>query len=188
MKTQTPSSSGKKSADQPGTDPGKNLLTMPEAIELLKTTRPTFYRWVRAGRIKARKVGRQWRFQQEDLDRFIQGDAPSIELPVSIAPLIRALREKMGKTGALPRLQGMPEPASPVEEAVILMIAVGNAMKSDCILVAAHFADGKSTGVVRYRIDGVLDHALHVEFDGFQHQSTGFNFGEIQNVVDQRQQ
>ena len=161
MKAPTTRSPSKKSAVQTG--PGKSLLTMPEAIELLKTTRPTFYRWVRAGRIKARKVGRQWRFQQEDLDRFIRGDAPSIELPVSIAPLILALREKIRKLGARARLQDMPEPASPVEEAVQLMIAAASAMKSDCILVAAHFAEGKSNGVVRYRIDGVL--ALAATFD-----------------------
>lgn len=156
MKPPATRSSIRKSATEPGTGSGNALLTMPEAIALLKTTRPTFYRWVRAGRIKARKVGRQWRFQQEDLDRFLQGDAPSIELPVSIEPLVRALRGKIEKAGAPARLQDIPEPAGPVEEVVLLMIAAANAMKSDCILVAAHFVDGKSNGVLRCRIDGVL--------------------------------
>ena len=31
------------------------LLDMKQAIKLLKTTRPTFYRWLRSGKIKAMK-------------------------------------------------------------------------------------------------------------------------------------
>ena len=48
---------------------GRELLDMAQAIEMLRTTRPTFYRWLRAGKIKGMKVGRQWRFYREDVER-----------------------------------------------------------------------------------------------------------------------
>ena len=41
----------------------EELLDMNQAIDILKTTRPTFYRWLRAGKIKGMKLGRQWRFR-----------------------------------------------------------------------------------------------------------------------------
>jgi excisionase family DNA binding protein len=67
------------------------LLSMEEAIERLKTTRPTFYRWLRSGRIKGMKVGRQWRFYPEDIERFLNGDGPRVDLPLDISPLISQL-------------------------------------------------------------------------------------------------
>ena len=36
------------------TEPGGDVLDMEQAIALLKTTRPTFYRWLRAGKLKGR--------------------------------------------------------------------------------------------------------------------------------------
>ena len=56
------------------------LIDMEQAIALLKTTRPTFYRWLRAGKIKGMKAGRQWRFYRTDVERFIKGQQPRIEL------------------------------------------------------------------------------------------------------------
>ena len=47
------------------------LLDMEQAIALLKTSRPTFYRWLRSGKIKGMKVGRQWRFYRDDVERFL---------------------------------------------------------------------------------------------------------------------
>ena len=157
MKTKNDPSSKKQPATPPAAvlpDPG--FLTMPEAIELLKTTRPTFYRWVRAGQIKARKVGRQWRFQREDLDRFMQGETPRIELPVDISPLIRTLREKIETVGAKAALEDLPKTSSSVEEAVLLMIAVGGVTKASDIHITTHSMEGKNNGVLRYRIDGML--------------------------------
>ena len=50
------------------------LLDMEQAIALLNTTRPTFYRWLRAGKIKGMKAGRQWRFYRSDVERFRSPD------------------------------------------------------------------------------------------------------------------
>src|SRR4051794_2115997 len=57
------------------------LLGMDEAIAALATTRPTFYRWLRAGTIAGIKVGRQWRFRASDIERFLEGKGPRIDLP-----------------------------------------------------------------------------------------------------------
>lgn len=63
-----------KAADSPESDQEKSgLLDMDQAIERLKTTRPTFYRWLRSGKLRGMKVGRQWRFYRHEIDRFLKG-------------------------------------------------------------------------------------------------------------------
>ena len=91
------------------------LLDMDQAIALLKTTRPTFYRWVRAGKIKGMKAGRQWRFYRADVERFIKGQQPRIELVADIQPLIAALIAKLTAVGA--KANGV-EAGEPVAKAV----------------------------------------------------------------------
>ena len=49
------------------------IIDMNQAVKLLETTRSTFYRWLRSGKIKGMKVGRQWRFYREDVERFLKG-------------------------------------------------------------------------------------------------------------------
>ena len=79
--------------------PGKVLIDMNKAIEILKTSRPTFYRWLRSGKIKGMKIGRQWRFYREDIDRFLKGEKPVIDLPAAISPFIEALIEELSRSG-----------------------------------------------------------------------------------------
>ena len=79
-----------------------NLLNMEEAIKLLKTSKPTFYRWLRSGKIKGMKVGRQWRFQKEDIHRFLKGLGPEIALKANPQPLLEDLikiLKELGKKG-----------------------------------------------------------------------------------------
>jgi len=131
------------------------LIDMAEAIKILKTSRPTFYRWVRTGKIKGMKVGRQWRFYREDIERFVKGEAPRIELPVGMDPLLDTLRKKLRGSGAqVPGLRDLNE----VQQAVRLMIALGVAANASDIHISPHVeAKGPGTvGVLRYRIDGVL--------------------------------
>jgi excisionase family DNA binding protein len=143
--------------------PDSPLLTMPEAIQALKTSRPTFYRWVRSGQIKAQKVGRQWRFRREDLDRFMNGDAPLIELQVDIAPLVSMLRDRLSSFGQQKVVDELSKAVGPVEQAVSLMILVSVAMNADEIHLMAHSLDGRPSGALRYRVNGALD--LFATFD-----------------------
>ena len=130
-------------------DAGRQLLDMNQAIEMLKTTRPTFYRWLRAGKIKGMKVGRQWRFYGEDIERFLRGQGPRIALAADIGPLIRDLRGQLAGRGApLPEGDG----GDPATEAVRLMIHLAATAGASDLHLAA-----QSDGVhVRLRLDGVL--------------------------------
>lgn len=136
----------------PATEGG--LLAMEEAIGLLKTTRPTFYRWLRSGKLKGMKVGRQWRFYREEIDRFLKGEAPRIELPADIGPLIRTLAEQAGADGVKIRDD---EQKSPLQKAVELMILLGVQRYASDIHVTSHqHVAGQTRVVLRYRLDGVL--------------------------------
>ena len=72
------------------------IIAMKEAIKILDTTRSTFYRWLRSGQIKGMKAGRRWRFYRADIERFLKGQEPRIDVPVGIHPLVELLRERAG--------------------------------------------------------------------------------------------
>ena len=146
----TPTAQGSPSSSGQG-----SLVDMDQAIDLLKTTRSTFYRWLRSGKLKGMKVGRQWRFYKEEIERFLKGEEPQIELPADIKPLIRNLKKRVEEYGAQ---DVAPPDASDVLRAVSLMIRLGEAMTSSDIHLEPHGGPGTDGGVVslRYRVDGVL--------------------------------
>jgi type IV pilus assembly protein PilB len=142
-------------APTPGGGGEGDVVDMAEAIRLLKTTRPTFYRWLRSGRIKGMKVGRQWRFYRADVERFLQGEPPRIDLPASIEPLIRTLEQRCREAGA----RKLPaDDLDPVERAVNLMILLAAATSASDIHVTTNMPMGSMDNLmlVRNRIDGVL--------------------------------
>jgi len=47
------------------------LLTVDEVVDLLRISRDTVYRLVAAGKLPARKVGRQWRFPRAELEKHV---------------------------------------------------------------------------------------------------------------------
>jgi len=129
------------------------ILTMEQAIALLQTTRATFYRWLRAGKIKSMKVGRQWRFHREDIERFLKGEQPRIELTTDITPLLKTLTEALARTGVKEPVRAN---GNPVAQAVNLMIRLGVGLRATDLHVEPQH-DGQRTQVhFRYRVDGVL--------------------------------
>ena len=142
--------------------PARELLDMAEAIRILKTTRPTFYRWLRSGKIKGMKIGRQWRFYREDIERFLKGEAPRVELAADITPLIETLRKKAEELGADATT---PKDMSEVRQAVWLMIGLGAAMRaSDIHISRTMSADGSdAVTTLRYRADGVLHREAEID-------------------------
>jgi type IV pilus assembly protein PilB len=127
---------------------------MAEAVAMLRSTRPTFYRWVRTGKVKGMKVGRQWRFRREDIERFLRGEGPRAELPADITPLIGALAAELRNTG-----DAAPEPeVDPLESVVKLMIRLGSRVRASDIHITTHPVRDATEPVtlLRYRIDGVL--------------------------------
>lgn len=47
------------------------VYTLEEVQELLKVTRRTLYTYIKAGTLKATKMGRYWRVRHADLKEFI---------------------------------------------------------------------------------------------------------------------
>ena len=102
---------------------------MEEAIATLRTTRPTFYRLLKTGKIRGVKVGRQWRFDPQEIDRFLKGEEPQFQLPGDIKPLIATLQEQLRRFDApLP-----PETDPDTARAVNCMITLAVVMRGSDI-------------------------------------------------------
>jgi len=57
----------------------KEVLTSKEALEYLRITQKTLLKLVKEGQLKGNKVGRNYRFLKEDLDRFIRGETENLK-------------------------------------------------------------------------------------------------------------
>jgi excisionase family DNA binding protein len=52
-------------------DETPEIMTIGEAAKYLRISRSSLYKVTREGRIPCQKVGRQWRFSREALDRWL---------------------------------------------------------------------------------------------------------------------
>jgi excisionase family DNA binding protein len=136
--------------------PVSDLLRMEEAIAVLKTTRPTFYRWLRENKIKAYKVGRQWRFLKEDLESFLKGRQPRIDLPVSPEPLLAEVKRQLRDLGQADTVERFQNGIDPLAEAACLIIRLACAQRASDIHLAPHYDGKEHSALLRHRIDGVL--------------------------------
>ena len=50
----------------------EKLLTINEITAILKVSKLTIYRYIKAGKLPAYKVGRDYRVKQEDFERFLE--------------------------------------------------------------------------------------------------------------------
>lgn len=57
----------------------EDILNIDEAAAFLKTSKPTFYRWLGQGVVKGFKVGREWRFYKSDLVEFMESSDQETE-------------------------------------------------------------------------------------------------------------
>lgn len=55
----------------------QSFLTTDEVLGYLRITPRTIYRLIRSGELPAVRVGRQWRFRQADLDRWLERRSPA---------------------------------------------------------------------------------------------------------------
>ena len=51
-----------------------SVLTTDEAIVYLRVSKPTFFKYIPLGRIRAIKAGKGWRILQSELNRFLNGE------------------------------------------------------------------------------------------------------------------
>jgi excisionase family DNA binding protein len=54
------------------------FLTTEEVMDYLQVNLRTVYRLIKAGRIPAVRIGRQWRFQKKDIDAWLDGNRSNI--------------------------------------------------------------------------------------------------------------
>ena len=60
-----------------------DLLTARQVQEILKVDRITVYRMLQDGRLKGVKIGQQWRFPQQEIDRLLGFVSPPVETPLA---------------------------------------------------------------------------------------------------------
>jgi excisionase family DNA binding protein len=56
--------------------PDEGFLTTEEVLEYLQVNLRTVYRLIKAGKIPAVRVGRQWRFRKRDIDAWLESQRP----------------------------------------------------------------------------------------------------------------
>jgi excisionase family DNA binding protein len=73
------------------------FLTTEEVLEYLQVNLRTVYRLIKAGKIPAVRVGRQWRFRKRDIDAWLdsQRSRSSDVLPAVPAPASRDSRQRV---------------------------------------------------------------------------------------------
>jgi excisionase family DNA binding protein len=53
---------------------GETVLTTFEACQYLRISRPTYLKYLTAGKIRATKAGKGWKVLRTELDRFLRGE------------------------------------------------------------------------------------------------------------------
>ena len=78
----------------------ESFLTTEEVLEYLQVNLRTVYRLIKAGKIPAVRVGRQWRFRKRDIDAWLETQRPR----GSRAAQTPAARPSAAAAGARPRV------------------------------------------------------------------------------------
>jgi excisionase family DNA binding protein len=71
------------------------FLTTEEVLEYLQVNLRTVYRLIKAGKIPAVRVGRQWRFRKRDIDAWLDSQRPRGDRPAATAMAARSLRKRV---------------------------------------------------------------------------------------------
>ena len=74
------------------------FLTTEEVLEYLQVNLRTVYRLIKAGKIPAVRVGRQWRFRKRDIDAWLDSQRPGpgrAATAAAVATVPRAVRKRV---------------------------------------------------------------------------------------------
>jgi excisionase family DNA binding protein len=88
----------------------ESFLTTEEVLEYLQVNLRTVYRLIKAGKIPAVRVGRQWRFRKRDIDAWLESQRPRASR-AAIAPGPAPLRATPPASGR-PRVLVVDDEAS----------------------------------------------------------------------------
>ena len=64
----------------------ESFLTTEEVLDYLQVNLRTVYRLIKAGKIPAVRVGRQWRFRKRDIDEWLESQRPRTARATAAAP------------------------------------------------------------------------------------------------------
>ena len=82
------------------------FLTTEEVLEYLQVNLRTVYRLIKAGKIPAVRVGRQWRFRKRDIDAWLDAQRPRADRTPAVAA------ERPARTAERPRVLVVDDEAS----------------------------------------------------------------------------
>jgi excisionase family DNA binding protein len=72
------------------------FLTTEEVLEYLQVNLRTVYRLIKAGKIPAVRVGRQWRFRKRDIDAWLDSQRPRGDRPAATTSTpVRSARQRV---------------------------------------------------------------------------------------------
>jgi excisionase family DNA binding protein len=71
------------------------FLTTEEVLEYLQVNLRTVYRLIKAGKIPAVRVGRQWRFRKRDIDAWLETQRPRADRPSAPSVPTRSARQRV---------------------------------------------------------------------------------------------
>jgi excisionase family DNA binding protein len=72
------------------------FLTTEEVLEYLQVNLRTVYRLIKAGKIPAVRVGRQWRFRKRDIDAWLDSQRPRGDRPAAAPAVpVRSARQRV---------------------------------------------------------------------------------------------
>ena len=71
------------------------FLTTEEVLEYLQVNLRTVYRLIKAGKIPAVRVGRQWRFRKRDIDAWLDSQRPRGDRSAAPAASVRNTRQRV---------------------------------------------------------------------------------------------
>jgi excisionase family DNA binding protein len=89
----------------------ESFLTTEEVLEYLQVNLRTVYRLIKAGKIPAVRVGRQWRFRKADIDAWLESQRPRGGRPTA-PPHVIPTRPNAASTGSHPRVLVVDDEAS----------------------------------------------------------------------------
>jgi excisionase family DNA binding protein len=78
----------------------ETFLTTEEVLEYLQVNLRTVYRLIKAGKIPAVRVGRQWRFRKRDIDAWLDAQRPRGER-AAVAPSAERVAGRAGRPRVL---------------------------------------------------------------------------------------
>jgi excisionase family DNA binding protein len=87
------------------------FLTTEEVLEYLQVNLRTVYRLIKAGKIPAVRVGRQWRFRKRDIDAWLDAQRPRDRAAASAAAAAAPNERPIGRAGR-PRVLVVDDEAS----------------------------------------------------------------------------